>query len=172
MCTRCNNVFDEGADILNGCPVCGWKKFLFVRSESDSSSIREVLAKKPDLKGESLQLIQKVSEKEGRPALSADKPPVQKKDDQKTSRRAAEFKEGVDLPTDPTTEKPTRGVWEVEELLSDREFERKVESIRIEEPGTYELNLPKLLEREELVMAVKEGTYMIDLSSAFRRSKK
>jgi hypothetical protein len=48
----------------------------------------------------------------------------------------------------------------------------KVESIRITAPGTYELNLPSLFEREELIMAVKEGTYLIDLTSAFRKSKK
>ena len=30
-CTRCNNVFGSGEDILKGCPVCGWKKFMFVR---------------------------------------------------------------------------------------------------------------------------------------------
>jgi predicted nucleic acid-binding Zn-ribbon protein len=50
--------------------------------------------------------------------------------------------------------------------------EGKVESIRITAPGTYELNLPSLFEREELIMAVKEGTYLIDLTSAFRKSKK
>jgi predicted nucleic acid-binding Zn-ribbon protein len=48
----------------------------------------------------------------------------------------------------------------------------KVESIKITAPGTYELNLPSLFEREELIMAVKEGTYLIDLSSAFRKPKK
>ncbi|OPY46035.1 MAG: hypothetical protein A4E47_00737 [Methanosaeta sp. PtaU1.Bin028] len=47
-----------------------------------------------------------------------------------------------------------------------------VESIRINEPGTYELNLPYLFNRDGLIMAVKEGTYLIDLSTAFRRSKK
>lgn len=48
----------------------------------------------------------------------------------------------------------------------------KLESIKITAPGTYELNLPSLFEREELIMAVKEGTYFIDLSSAFRKGKK
>lgn len=48
----------------------------------------------------------------------------------------------------------------------------KLESINITAPGTYELNLPSLFEREELIMAVKEGTYFIDLSSAFRKGKK
>lgn len=48
----------------------------------------------------------------------------------------------------------------------------KLESIKITAPGTYELNLPSLFERDELIMAVKEGTYFIDLSSAFRKGKK
>ncbi len=31
ICTRCSNIFDSGEDILKGCPVCGWKKFMFVK---------------------------------------------------------------------------------------------------------------------------------------------
>jgi hypothetical protein len=50
--------------------------------------------------------------------------------------------------------------------------EDQLESIKITSPGSYELNLPSLFEREELIMAVKEGTYFIDLSSAFRKGKK
>ena len=53
-----------------------------------------------------------------------------------------------------------------------RDEDEKLESIKITSPGTYELNLPSLFEREELIMAVKEGTYFIDLSSAFRKGKK
>lgn len=49
---------------------------------------------------------------------------------------------------------------------------KALESIKITEPGTYELNLPSLFERNELIMAVKEGTYFIDLTSAFKKSKK
>ena len=50
--------------------------------------------------------------------------------------------------------------------------EKALESVRITAPGTYELNLPSLFERDELIMAVKEGTYFIDLTSAFKKSKK
>ena len=50
--------------------------------------------------------------------------------------------------------------------------DKTLESIKITAPGTYELNLPSLFERDELIMAVKEGTYFIDLSSAFRKGKK
>ena len=50
--------------------------------------------------------------------------------------------------------------------------EKTLESIKITAPGTYELNLPSLFERDELIMAVKEGTYFIDLTSAFKKGKK
>jgi hypothetical protein len=49
---------------------------------------------------------------------------------------------------------------------------KPLESIKITAPGTYELNLPSLFERDELIMAVKEGTYFIDLTSAFKKGKK
>jgi predicted nucleic acid-binding Zn-ribbon protein len=49
---------------------------------------------------------------------------------------------------------------------------KALESIKITAPGTYELNLPSLFERDELIMAVKEGTYFIDLTSAFKKGKK
>ena len=44
--------------------------------------------------------------------------------------------------------------------------------MKITAPGTYELNLPSLFERDELIMAVKEGTYFIDLTSAFKKGKR
>lgn len=50
--------------------------------------------------------------------------------------------------------------------------EKALESIKITAPGTYELNLPSLFERDELIMAVKEGTYFIDLASVFKKGKK
>ena len=49
---------------------------------------------------------------------------------------------------------------------------KTLESIKITAPGTYELNLPSLFERDELIMAVKEGTYFIDLTSAFKKVKR
>jgi predicted nucleic acid-binding Zn-ribbon protein len=47
-----------------------------------------------------------------------------------------------------------------------------IESIRISEPGSYEINLPSLFERDSLVMSMREGTYLIDLATAFKKPKK
>lgn len=53
-----------------------------------------------------------------------------------------------------------------------KSHEKTLESVKITAPGTYELNLPSLFERDELIMAVKEGTYFIDLASVFKKSRK
>ncbi|ABE51159.1 Zn-ribbon domain-containing protein [Methanococcoides burtonii] len=64
------------------------------------------------------------------------------------------------------------GIEHKERETVEEEGER-VESVRILGPGSYELNLNSLFEREEIVMAIKQdGTYAVDLSSAFRKKKK
>ena len=50
--------------------------------------------------------------------------------------------------------------------------EERVESVRILGPGSYELNLDSLLERKELVMAIREeGSYALHLPSVFSQQK-
>jgi uncharacterized protein len=149
MCTRCQKVFDEGTDILKGCPVCGWKKFQFVKTQAQSKARRSRRKAHEDqvLAEPKVQVEPKVS-----PNADAQK----------------ELREKVEV--GPKQNAETRVIIEKNaEYLSS---ETDVESIRITEPGTYELNLPSLFKREELIMAVKDGTYLIDLSSAFRKPKK
>ncbi len=48
-----------------------------------------------------------------------------------------------------------------------------IESIRIREPGMYDLNLLKLAESDERVILIgKDGNYRLDLSSMMRSKKK
>lgn len=66
---------------------------------------------------------------------------------------------------------------EEEDKPQEPEAERKtdedrVESVRILGPGSYELNLDSLLERKELVMAIREeGSYALHLPSVFKQKK-
>ncbi|MCM1986785.1 MULTISPECIES: Zn-ribbon domain-containing protein [Methanococcoides] len=65
------------------------------------------------------------------------------------------------------------GIGHQRETVEKEEEGERVESVRILGPGSYELNLNSLFEREEIVMAIKQdGTYAVDLSSAFRKKKK
>lgn len=66
---------------------------------------------------------------------------------------------------------------EHEDKKQEPEAERKteedrVESVRILGPGSYEVNLDSLFERQELVMAIKEeGSYALHLPSVFKQKK-
>ncbi|MET1124902.1 MAG: Zn-ribbon domain-containing protein [Archaeoglobaceae archaeon] len=64
------------------------------------------------------------------------------------------------------------GVEKVEEVK--REAARfGIESVRIIAPGQYEINIEKLLERDEIVIALQEdGRYVIHLPSLLKRRKK
>lgn len=155
VCTRCNNVFHKGDDILKGCPVCGWKKFLFTRKdvgEENASGQGATITRAMGVRMPPRPELIVNDSKNG----DVNKPAV--------IPRAA-FPKSVQ-------KEETKLSSLIDPVTTGGKDEAKVESIRITAPGTYELNLPSLFEREELIMALKEGTYLIDLTSAFRKSKK
>jgi len=159
ICTRCDSVFQMGEDILKGCPACGWKKFLFVR---------RISAEGKDQSAQTGQIITKAMgvrvPPKGRPKVEIEREEIVRvapQDDVPMDRSSRE--KPIIQPANPSSGSPMIGTSMKEE---------KLESIKITSPGSYELNLPSLFEREELIMAVKEGTYFIDLSSAFRKGKK
>lgn len=155
ICTRCNNVFHKGEDILKGCPVCGWKKFLFTRKDPEDAdtSVQETTITR---------------------AMGVRTPPRPELivNDGKTGVAKRRVIAQQAIPQPMVQKEEIKPLTLPDQEGSEAKDEVKVESIRITAPGTYELNLPSLFEREELIMAVKEGTYLIDLTSAFRKSKK
>lgn len=50
--------------------------------------------------------------------------------------------------------------------------ENSVESIKIEDKGVYEVNLPNILEGETDVFSDKEGNYAIDINALLKKSRK
>jgi len=150
ICTRCNNVFESGEDILKGCPACGWKKFMFVRKrpagEEAEPGTEHIISR----------------------AMGVRVPP--------RGRQKVEAALRLPSPETPTTQQPSIQPAHAAAPPQGEDGrageDDKLESIKITSPGTYELNLPSLFERDELIMAVKEGTYFIDLTSAFRKGKK
>lgn len=137
-CTRCENIFKDGAAIiLNGCPKCGWNKFLYVRDESSATVSVEktrISTNTAQISPEASNFIREVDELLG------------VKD------------ETTEIKSEPETQT--------------KEVGNRIESIRILSPGQYELNLESLLERKEIVMALKEdGTYIVNLPSVFKKKK-
>jgi hypothetical protein len=158
VCTRCNNIFESGEDILKGCPACGWKKFMFVRKMSQGSDASGRSSERIITRAMGVRVPPRRSEKESTAI-------------EKTMPLARGPEPSLPLSIPPSTPPSTNLEVTPESELSKSDG-RVLESIKITAPGTYELNLPSLFEREELIMAVKEGTYFIDLTSAFKKSKK
>ncbi len=133
-CTRCEHIFDDGAAaILNGCPNCGWNKFLYVQNETRKDNTED-LSKKIDTKGD------------------------------QQSTPAERFINEVDQ---------MLGVDITKRNVSYEMEGEKVESVKILGPGSYELNLDSLLNRKEIIMAIKEdGSYALHLPSVFDEKKK
>lgn len=103
---------------------------------------------------------------QGKDASSQDEVPQDKEDDVVVESAESEPSENLIKEVDEVL-----GVQEKQpSLMEDGE---RVESVRILGPGSYELNLDSLLERKELVMAIKgEGTYALHLPSVFNKDKK
>jgi predicted nucleic acid-binding Zn-ribbon protein len=140
-CTRCESIFKDGAAIiLNGCPKCGWNKFLYVRDETPVPE--QVL--KPDISISHGQISPEASN---------------------FIKEVDEILGHQDEPNKPEMKLDLK-------VETPKEIGNRVESIRILSPGQYELNLESLLERKEIVMALKEdGTYIVHLPSVFKQKK-
>jgi predicted nucleic acid-binding Zn-ribbon protein len=140
-CTRCESIFKDGAAIiLNGCPKCGWNKFLYVR---DDTPVPEQVVK-PDASISTGQI----------------------------SPEASKFIKEVDEMLFIQDEPKRPEIKTEQKFETLKEIGNRVESIRIIAPGQYELNLESLLERKEIVMALKEdGTYIVHLPSVFKQKK-
>ncbi|WP_094227221.1 Zn-ribbon domain-containing protein [Methanolobus psychrotolerans] len=142
-CTRCESIFTDGASvILSGCPKCGWNKFLYVSDEESAGHVSEG--------GEG-------TEHEEKHVIIDETSP------EKTSEHSSDkFIREID---------DILGVAKKERSVTEEEGER-VESVRILGPGSYELNLDSLLDRKEIVMAIKEdGTYALHLGSVFKDNR-
>ena len=157
ICTRCSNVFDLGEDILKGCPNCGWKKFLFVKKEQQDQRA-EVQQPKPIINRAMGVRIPPGRLEKGSTAIEEEMQALQKS--------------APAVAASPTLCIPFRKKLDDIHQSDGKTEEKTLESVKITAPGTYELNLPSLFERDELIMAVKEGTYFIDLASVFKKSRK
>jgi len=69
--------------------------------------------------------------------------------------------------------KERRDAKEQAEEVKNQLSEMGVESVKILAPGQYEINLEKILSRDEIVIALQEdGRYVIHLPSLLKRRKK
>lgn len=146
-CTRCESIFVDGASvILSGCPNCGWNKFLYVKEEELEGNVSPGAEE---------------TESEGTD-VTHESPSSETAEGENSEHAGPIIREIDDM----------LGIEKAKSSVTEEEGER-VESVRILGPGSYELNLDSLLDRKEIVMAIKEdGTYALHLGSVFNKDKK
>ncbi len=167
QCTTCERTFPDGSKaMLGGCPDCGGNKFQFLPKGAVESAADDDILEAPSepideaAESRAAQTGEDVAQASARSSVvSPDElPPVDDRDAVLQEIAAdAEPAEGAEA----GREKP-----DLETLR--RELNDQFESIKIVEPGEYELNLMELYDREEYIIALEEdGRYVIDVPTGF-----
>jgi uncharacterized protein len=142
-CMECKNILESGEmDINTGCPVCGGKKFQYIRPHAKEKDLKKLTV---------AEYVAHASAVEG------------KADDKRKPREKPRKADPV------AAEKPKPAE---KEKKPEKPAHERIESVRIVEKGLYDINLPVLLNRKELVMSKEEGVYVVDLPSALKIPRK
>lgn len=154
-CTSCGLSFEEGStEMLSGCPDCGGNRFQFVPDSDDAGDTEA--DPHPD---------ENLIEAEPDPAYLAAMQEDRAQSDARSSMIAPDqLPDHATSPVESETPAPERSKSpaDLDELRS--ELEDRFESIKIVEPGKYELNLQELFERRECIIELQEhGRYAIEV---------
>ena len=182
-CVSCGDVFDDGSDeVFDGCPSCGGTKFFYVKevAASETQSSEDVSAS-PD-GDESTDPTSEAVPDTDEPETVAETQ-TGSGDDRGIVEADSEYErafggrlEEKDEPDEPDETDETDDLKEVGGSDAAAGFRRaradeardelmdQFETIRIVEPGSYELNLMNLYEEDEKIIALQEdGRYQVSL---------
>jgi len=166
QCTGCSRVFDDGSkEMLSGCPDCGGNKFQFIPDSATSSQpAGHTEPTEPTQSGDTRY-------------IEADDETAATREDRAQATARSAIVSEHELPAEPQTvaetpspepdEAPPADTPGLSELR--KELNQQFESIKILQPGEYELNLMELYDREEYIIALKEdGRYVIEVPGDWR----
>ena len=131
-CTRCENIFRDGAAIiLNGCPKCGWNKFLYVKDENTAD---QQVVSRDSIPPAATQFIKEVDELLGnKPA-----PVVIDSKEEKKKDEIGERVESVRILSPGSYELHLDSILKREEIV-----------MALKEDGTYIVHLPSVFQKKK-----------------------
>ena len=158
-CLDCKNLIESGTiDLQKGCPICGGKKFQYIRPRPEPEERQQSVS----------EYVSRAALRE--PQIEARDTPISRIPGRKPKEAPRDYTRVEATPVKPTEPLPAAKAKPAPR--DDITQGEHIESIRIIENGTYDINLPLLLSRKELVMSREEGNYMVDLNSALKPDKK
>ena len=176
-CVECGDVFDDGSDeVFEGCPSCGATKFFYVKEVSDSPS--EEQEQTPETPQEATASQSSPSTPETTEGSipetqtgGGDDDILEADSEYETSFGGRLGDDESDDANDEITEVGSEDERTLRRARADearRQLMDQFETIRIVEPGSYELNLMNLYEEDEKIIALQEdGRYQVSLPSTF-----
>ena len=170
QCLKCGKVFQEGsAQLLKGCPDCGGNRFFFTKEPLDEGQRKKITEKVGnDINSKILELMGPEGEKFV--DKSGNWVDVKPKDVRKAMEKHLTSNERVKPDKKEDIEKINDSSYRIENI---KKIENEVnktdhpETIDIERPGRYKIDLKGLLEEEPIIIQ-KDGTYTIHLPSLFK----
>ncbi len=180
-CMDCQNIVDGRAiDLTKGCPICGCKKFEYVRTKKPQKpkiTVAEYVSQlassepqpkpEPEIKPEELGIdrVKTAGESSKAHHRSAAENVIDL-----NRRSAAENARVLEQHNEADTIEPEPAA--APKAPAKKGHNDRIESVRILEKGHYDINLPVLLNRKELVMSKEDGVYIVDLPSALKPPRK
>jgi predicted nucleic acid-binding Zn-ribbon protein len=131
-CTRCENIFRDGAAIiLNGCPKCGWNKFLYVRDEQTGD---QPVAPDGSIPPAASKFIKEVDELLGNKSV----PVLKENKEEKKKEEIGERVESVRILSPGSYELNLDSIMKREEIV-----------MALKEDGTYIVHLPSVFQKKK-----------------------
>jgi uncharacterized protein len=167
QCLKCGHVFEEGSSqLLKGCPSCGGNRFFFTKQPLNEKE-REVMSKEM---GQDLTTkIMELAVEKNKDALRGSETWIRlkPKDLRKMIEDQIEKEPIAEEITvgEPITDEQRKTI--IDRIKAEVDHSDTPETIGVEQPGKYHIDLKGLLEREPIVIQ-KDGTYTIHLPSLFK----
>ncbi len=175
QCLKCGKIFEQGSSqLLKGCPECNGNRFFFTKEpldEKQRQKITEEIGK--DFNETIIEIMgsegNKIVDKSGKWVNIKPqdiRKAMEKHLSEKKEKVNLENKENVDILTDEKYRKER-----IDKIKSEMQEERRLETIGIERPGSYKIDIKGLLEEEPIIIQ-KDGSYTIHLPSLFKMINK
>ncbi|DAC72233.1 MAG TPA: hypothetical protein DSN98_06200 [Thermoplasmata archaeon] len=167
QCLKCGHIFDEGSSqLLKGCPGCGGNRFFFTKQPLNETE-RDVKSKEigQDITSKIMELAVEKNKGtlKGTEAWITLTPKDLRKmiEDQIEQKKPDEdINQG-----EPISDDQRKAI--IDKIKAEADHSDTPETIGVEHPGKYNIDLKGLLEKEPIVIQ-KDGTYTIHLPSLFK----
>jgi len=169
QCLKCGRVFEEGsAELLKGCPDCGGNRFFYTKKPLDEKQ-REAITK--EVGKDISTVIMDIMGSEGEELIkeNGEWVNIKPKDLRKVVEKHISKKQKNKLKDEDiaviTDEEYRRSI--IEKIKEEADQSDTPETIDIERPGSYRIDLKGLLDEEPIIIQ-KDGSYTIHLPSIFK----